>query len=237
MKILIAGDSWNFGYGVDEKDRWSSLLSPAHEVTNISSPGAGNDYIRDTIMRNYNYPDLLIVGWSGTGRKYKNPIIPKGDELFEMVDCDNPSAEIAQLRLDYFQSHTVDDLLRDFSKTVQEVEDLPCKVLHYTVFGEKITNQVKYKLDTSMLEYLASFCNKKFLFDMPIFEFDYLHETSFELVRQFMELSEVHDWEYGCFERELLRLEKNPYFLDCGHPSECGHQIWSKRIEQEISRI
>lgn len=236
MKILIAGDSWNFGYGVNEKDRWSSLLSSVHDVTNIATPGAGNDFIRDSIMRNYNYPDLLIVGWSGIARKYLNPMRPRPDEFFEMV-WPNPTAEQSQYRLDYFQSHSINDLVTDFKKCVQEIEDLPCKVLHYTVFGEKIPMQVQHKLDASMLEYLAALAGKKFLFDMPVFEFDFLHKNNFELVRQFMQKSEICDWEYGCFERELVRLEKSSYFLDCGHPSEIGHQNWGKLIEQKIQSI
>lgn len=237
MKILVAGDSWNRGYGVEENEKWTSLLGH-HDILNVSVSGSGNNAIQRQIMGNYNYPDLIIVGWSSIGRKYLTPNRPRYEEFFELSYNPDAPENLKQQRLDYFQSANISDLIEDFKKIVQEVEDLPCKVLHYTVFGEEIPIDVKHKLDISMLEYLASCNGNKFLFDIPMFEYDYLHENTYTLAENIMKRHPNNeDWEYACFERELVILEKNEYFLDCGHPSPLGHRSWSEKIEQEIQRI
>jgi lysophospholipase L1-like esterase len=57
MKILICGDSWTAGYGVNPDQAWPNLLGK--EFNNTSTWGASNQCIRDHFLKNYN--DLQTI--------------------------------------------------------------------------------------------------------------------------------------------------------------------------------
>ena len=238
MKILVAGDSWNYGYGLDSPftERWDSLLE-GHEIKNVSISGSGNALIERMIMEHYDNHDLIIVGWSSVQRVYL-PGIPRPQKLVELVLDSEKSDEVLQARLDFFQyESSYDKMFKDFKKQIRNVESLPCKVIHFTVFGDKFPVEVKHKIDKSFLEFLANLGGYKFLFDIPFFEYGFLMDTETHLIETFCDNHFPKDWRYACYERELPILDECKYFLVCGHPSKLGHIEWSKRIEQEISKL
>ena len=238
MKILIAGDSWNYGYGLDNpfRERWDALLE-GHEIKNISTPGAGNSLIERMIMQHYDNHDLIIVGWSSVQRRYL-PGIPKPENLVELVLDLEKNEDILQARLDMFEiGSAYDDMFHDFKKQIRNVESLPCKVMHFTVFGDNFPVDVKHKLDVSFLEFLSNLGGYKFLFDIPFYESGFLKDTNTRLIEKFCDLHFPKDWRYACYERELPVLDGCKYFLECGHPSKLGHLEWSKKIEKEIHSL
>jgi hypothetical protein len=240
MRILVAGDSWNFGFGVEEKDRWTSLLR-GHDVTNISEPGSGNARIERKILEEWDYHDLIIVGWSSVSRIYLEKTNPKPFRMIELV-CDTNSGkdnpELIQARIDYFESTgTYERMFNDFRKQIKCIEGLPCKVLHYTVFGDHFPVKVKHKLDVSFLEYLSNLGGYKFLFDIPFYESGFLINDKNNMIEKFCDNNFPETWKYACYERELPVLDRCKYFLECGHPSELGHKAWSTKIESTIHSL
>lgn len=75
MKILISGCSfthWPDAPGSSKNICWPSHLPGGHEITNIAEPGAGNQYIANSIVRAIcerpGHYDLVLVMWSGVSR-------------------------------------------------------------------------------------------------------------------------------------------------------------------------
>jgi len=235
MRVLVAGDSWTAGWGVKSNESWSQLLPEEYEVTNIAESGSGNQKIARRILECWDYHDLIIVGWSSMGRVYQE------NHFIDMIElCYSPdhSQDLQTHRLEYFEKATIDTLRKVSSKCIREVEGLPCKVLHFTVFGDSLPAQVKHSADVSYMEYLANASGYKFLLDIPIFEYDYLSENNIDLITGFAKRSNFPVyWREAIIERELPRLDNIDHQLMCGHPSAIGHEIWSKKIIETLNEI
>lgn len=243
MRILVAGDSWTAGYGVDEKDRWSSrLIENGHDVTNVAISGSGNAVIEREILENWDYHDLIIVGWSSVSRVYLDST-PRPTRMIEIVMDENNNSggsvpENLQARVDFFEGcNSFEKMFYDFKKQIKNIETLPCNVLHFTVFGDKLPVKVKHKLDISYIEFLANLGGYNFLYDLPFFEYGFLNNDVNGVIEKFCDTHFPKDWKYACYERELPVLDGCKYFLMCGHPSELGHKEWSAKIEQTIHTL
>ena len=232
MKVLVAGDSWTEGYGVPSNKTWDNYLPKEWNVTNVGLNGKGNRKIAGNIRQYFDDHDLIIVGWSSPGRiswGYDN----LDDCKIEVHYNPEDSMELKAKRLEYFETVTSDTLRKNFSKCILEIEGLPCKVIHFSVFGDSLPVEVKYSVDISYVEYLANLAGYEFLLDIPMWEYDYLHKDNVDIVKNIARNSGWSaDWELACFERELpkIHIERNPYQLKCGHPSILGHEKWGKKI-------
>lgn len=71
MKLLAVGDSFTYGEELDDRlDSWPHILGNAikYQVTNLGSPGVGNEYILRTAVDNYEEHEIVIVAWSHFAR-------------------------------------------------------------------------------------------------------------------------------------------------------------------------
>ena len=225
MRVLVAGDSWTSGYGVESQQTWNNYLPKHWDVTNVGEPGAGNRNIASNIRHYFDDHDLIIVGWSSPGRIDECEI--------EVHYRPEASMELQAKRLEYFETVTSDTLRKNFSKYILEIEGLPCKVIHFSVFDDSLPVEVKHSVDISYMEYLANLAGYEFLLDIPMWEYDYLHKDNVDIVKNIARNSGWSaDWELACFERELpkIHIERNQYQLECGHPSVLGHEKWGMKI-------
>jgi lysophospholipase L1-like esterase len=71
MNILAVGDSFTYGYELEDRDNaWPNVLARKLNatVTNLGKPGGGNtQMVRNIVEHATNY-DLVVVGWSSPGR-------------------------------------------------------------------------------------------------------------------------------------------------------------------------
>jgi hypothetical protein len=71
MKLLTVGDSFTYGDELEDLlDAWPYVLGNAikYQVTNLGSPGTGNDLILQSAIDNYEEYDIVIIAWSHFAR-------------------------------------------------------------------------------------------------------------------------------------------------------------------------
>lgn len=229
MNIGYVGDSWTHGWGIENrKDTWPFIVSSYFSSEPIVRGGHGyrnEDILRETIeLIDSNIQlDLLIIGWSGVSR-------------IENFSLSYSPEEDTQERKKWFDSHTVEDLLSRWSNQIKivnnktSVKNLP--IIHFSVFGDKLQNSVDNFLENSFLEYLATSQKSNLSYNIPIFEFDFLHEKNI-VAENFLSKSLDDTWKLACAEREDLRPSK--FFLPCGHPNKDGHNVWANNIIKYIT--
>jgi hypothetical protein len=222
MKLLICGDSWSKGYGVNLHESWPNFLNC--EFVNVAKNGSTNRQIVEQFLTNYNNTfDAAIIGWSGATRFRKN------DRLNEFSSVD-------QSTIKYFSNKSLNDILKCWDhciNTVSKTSTVP--VIHYSVFGDIPLSTHKNFLEESFLEYLANASNIFFKYSIPIFEFDWLNNKNYKLTKVFGEKYFNKNWERACVEREQIRPSK--YFLICGHPNKDGHKVWASYIKEVLNDI
>ena len=221
--ILIGGDSWTYGYDVDESDRWSSHIHNA-TIANVAKSGADNKSIANAIeqeyVRNNHGFDLIIVVWSSMSR-----VSGKGQFVNER---DRKKLKNVSLR----------DMIMGFGKQVRIVEDLGTPVLHCTVFGDNFPFDVKHYHPTSMLEYLSRLSGYEWYLKIPFYESGMLYKDNEEFTKTFADKYFQDDWKYAIMEREMILIDKCfDYFLPCGHPNPEGHKQWSHVINERIREL
>ena len=231
MKILCIGDSWTKGYGIENINQtWPHVLQSitGHEVTVVANHGARNEQMllwAETELTEKNY-DLAVIGWSGITRKAAWSLSYNQDEEVD-------SAE----RAEFFRTHSVRKLQHYWMIQRRKVEMVArskkTNVVHFSVFGDDPFPD-KFNL-LSCLEHLANEEGIYFKHSIPVFEFDFLHENNI-VTQEFARRNFDSDWERACVEREEVRFNKHKtLFLDCGHPSAKGHEVWAKYIKSSMN--
>jgi len=220
MKILICGDSWTSGYGVDYKDSWPNLIGYGYIDT--SEIGASNDLIVTRFLENYNDTyDAVIIGWSGVTRFWDG-------KARDFSSVDNNVVE-------YYKDKSLNDILVNWDNQISKIlETAKVPVIQYSVFGDIPINK-DYFLEKSYLEFLANKSGVFFNYQIPIFEFDWLNENNLKMTESFGEKYFPRKWKRACVERENLR--GTGYFLDCGHPTAEGHKLWAEYIKEKLNDI
>jgi hypothetical protein len=215
MMILCLGDSWCRGWGIDHESlTWPYLLGSMtqHDILVKAEHGATNwditSWAQELIPQHQ--PDVVLIGWSGISRR------PFGSLSYS-------ADEVSDERAKFFASQTVKSLQNTWQlqRTLVRAQAIkhPTLIYQWSVFGDH-TGQEPL---VSCLEYLAG---HRFKYQLPIFEFDFLHESN-HVTQQFAHRCFDSSWIKACVERESLRLESQDNFLPCGHPSEQGHKVWA----------
>jgi len=224
MKIHCVGDSWTNGFSIEDKnDTWPFILAKNLDcqVEVTAFDGADNESIFNACMTVSGH-DLLIVGWSGVSR-----IIDKSLPYYKQFSLSYVPDEDTPKRHEWFNNHSLDDILDIWEHQISQVEKNHKHVLMYSTFGDRLKVEHSSMLTTSFLEYLGS----KFEYEIPIYEFDFLHENN-KLTHDFASKYFSNDWERACVERENLRNTEN--FLNCGHPTIVGHRHWAEYLTNII---
>lgn len=224
MRILVCGDSWTEGYGLDPKKAWPNLLGC--EVVNVANSGSSNRMILNQFCNEYNNDfDAAIVGWSGVTRYHHN------DMSFDFSGAKN-----YKLRNDFFKNKTIEDLENDFLSFNDTVNSLckqhNIKLIKFSVFGDFKYLWDQYYTDLSFLEFLSKKQGQEFNYSIPFFEFDFLSEANFKNTSRFAKKYFEKNWEKAIIERNEIR--PGEYFLPCGHPNEKGHAAWAEYIKEYI---
>ena len=135
------------------------------------------------------------------------------------------------------QRSTIDDLRSQWFDYLNQIESLPCNVIHFTVFGDELP-PVKNKIDKSYLEYLANDSGYNFLYPIPTFEFGLLQKESVKSMEILFQNSGVEDYKLACFERDKIQLDfTSPNFQICGHPTHIGHMKWGEEVNRAIRSL
>jgi hypothetical protein len=236
MKILAAGDSWTRGYSLAPNENcWPQYLSEMldADVTVTAFLGASNQEIYNNVVNSLNKDryDLVIVGWSGVSRINNNQ--------FSLSYAKN---EDTLTRLNYFKTHSLDDLFKQQHKLIKNVYKLcknNSKVIQWSVFGDRCITDDPLCLSVSALEFLAEIQQKKkFKYDIPLFEFDFLHDNNHVLSKVFAKKYFNNTWKQACVEREEVRLgEDKLLFFNCGHPNTVGYKLWADYLTTKIKEI
>jgi lysophospholipase L1-like esterase len=238
MKILAVGDSWTRGYGLEPTEKcWPGYLSEMlnTEVVRVAANGASNQDIYDNLIKLFNkdHYDLVIVGWSGVSRIGSNPQFS-----LSYVKKEDTSA-----RLKYFKTHSLDDLINQQNKLIKKVHSLcsknNSKVIQWSVFGDQCITKNSLCLSESAFEFLAEIQEKKkFKYEIPIFEFDFLHDNNYVMSTIFAEKYFNSTWKQACVEREEVRLRNDrTLFFNCGHPNTSGYKLWAEHLVSKIKEI
>jgi len=220
MNILIGGDSWTHGYGVDESERWTSLVHGA-TITNVAESGFDNTQIANSVIKEHkacadNSFDLIIVCWSSMSRF-------KGCHF---VDSKNHKK---------LKNVALKDMIMNFGQQVRKVEDLSTPVLHCTVFGDNFPFNVNNFLPLSFLEHLSMLSGYEWYLRIPFYESGMLQKDNEEFTTSFATKYFQDDWKYAIIEREMILLDKcRNHLLECGHPNPAGHKEWSYVINERI---
>lgn len=219
-KILICGDSWTEGYGLDSSENWTNFID--YDVVSVAVSGASNEDILNQFLNNYNDSyDAVIIGWSGITR------IRVGSFM-------NWFCAVEDRTIEYFKNTSLSDILDNWETYIQTVLlTATVPVLQYSVFGDKPKVMHKSFLKNSYLEYLADCSNNSFEYKIPIFEFDWLNEQNYKVTKPFAVKYFDRNWEKACVERENIRPSK--YFQNCGHPNAAGHKKWASFINKQIN--
>lgn len=222
-KILICGDSWTEGYGLDYKLAWPFYL--IHDVVNVAKSGSTNQQILEQFKENYSIDiDLVIIVWSGCTRHcVKN-------EVYEFSTIHKQSAS-------FFKTKSLQNLLQVWESYIDEILKISTvPVLQYSVFGDQPTKEYPNFNKKSFLEYLANDQGVFFKYQIPIFEFGWLSKNNYDnFTKDFGKKYFPKKWKKACIERETIRDSKN--FLICGHPSEEGHKVWASFIKNEVDKF
>jgi hypothetical protein len=221
MKLLICGDSWTGGYGVQPNEAWPNLLGT--EFINTSKWGATNNCIKEQFLDSYNNNyDAVIIGWSGVTRFWKNA-------LYDF-------SSVNETTLNYYKDKTLNDILYTWDNHIKFIlEKSKVPVIQFSVFGDCPLIKYDNFLDKSYLEFLANKQNTYFKYNIPIFEFDWLNENNLLLTEEFGKKYFPKNWKRACVERENIRSTK--YFLGCGHPNSEGHKLWAQHIKGVLDDI
>lgn len=234
MRILVGGDSWTKGWGLDfemGQAPWPSYLDGNNEVKNVSQSGDSNSIICQEIKSAYhkNKPDLIIVGWTSVLR-----CGTKRGNIGNPWELSDPGTEWLANK---YQRSTIDDLRSQWFDYLNQIESLPCNVIHFTVFGDELP-PVKNKIDKSYLEYLANDSGYNFLYPIPTFEFGLLQKESVKSMEILFQNSGVEDYKLACFERDKIQLDfTSPNFQICGHPTHIGHMKWGEEVNRAIRSL
>jgi lysophospholipase L1-like esterase len=226
--ILTIGDSWTKGYGLANKTHsWPYVLSKLTSVPiKVSArSGADNDSIGENAIKSYRKykPDIVIIGWSGISRirHSKKPYVQYS--LSQVPNEDIPA------RKEFFKNSTLNNLSKKWIEQIEMVEqNVDARVIHFSVFGDQHSTKHKNLLEKSMLEFIAEKQKTNFKYNIPIFEFDFLHQDNL-VAKKFCKRELGRDWKRACVERENLRSSK--MFFDCGHPNQKGHAVWADYIK------
>ena len=229
--ILVLGDSWTDGYGIDKKKSWPSLLAKItkREVSTVAHCGTDNeticDYAVDNIVK-YK-PEICIIGWSGITR------IKQSDIPYIQFSLSQVPEEDTTNRAEYFANCTLDKIRENWLWQINTVKQAckNTKLIMFSVFGDQHLLGTDDLLKISMLEYLADRQNTQLQYHIPVFEFDFLHEDN-KVAEEFASREFDKNWQRACVEREDLRGTK--FFLDCGHPTSAAHMAWAKYMSKQI---
>lgn len=226
MKILCCGDSWTQGWGIDETNRWTSML-PDATVKNFAIGGASNFEIKHQLISNLNKDyDVVIIGWSGVSR-YR----------YQKYSFDFSGANDFEFRNSFFEKKSLKSMEDDFLNLNKEVNDT-CKrykikkLIKFSVFGDFKYLWDEHYTQDSFLDYLSAAQGNIFNYSIPFFEFDFLSECNYKNTKSFAKKYFEKNWDRAIIERNEIRPGK--YFLPCGHPNEQGHRIWSEYIKKYI---
>lgn len=232
MIIAAYGDSWTKGFDLTLSEQcW-----PEHLANNLNcnlfkdaNCGADNQSILERFKKTVQKikPDIAIIGWSGITRiRHQRWPTYKQYSLSWVPD------EHCSAREKYFRSHNLTDLTSAWIKQIDQAEEIckqiNCKLINFSVFGDQHAVDDSRILDCSALEYIASCQGPTFKYNIPIFEFDFLHENN-DVTYNFAKNNFKKDWMKACVEREDLRDTK--LFFNCGHPNEAGYIKWAKYLQ------
>jgi hypothetical protein len=230
MKILCIGDSWTSGYGIEKiENTWPYVLGTmtGSEIIVGARCGADNKSISinaKNLVKKHK-PDLCIVGWSGVTRYSKR---------HDQFSLSYVLPELGQKRKKWFADHSMNDILEIWNSQIHEINNLSIPVLMFSVFGDRPNCSHKNFLKISFLEYLANKQGVIFKYDIPLFEFGFLHESN-TVTENFAKKYFPETWQYACVEREQLR--DTEYFFNCGHPNEKGHHAWAGYLKDTICQL
>ena len=230
MKIVCVGDSWTKGWDIDPIDAWPQVLGRKinAEIIVGANGGSDNETITKTAEKlvKKHRPDLCIIGWSGVTRYFKSKFLSSEQFSLSYVE-----PELSAKRDQWFEDHSLNDILDTWEYYMSRVTSLGVPVIMFSVFGDTPARKHIEFLDNSFLEFLANLQGVKFKYQIPIFEFGFLHKDN-TTTEKFAEKYFDKKWQYACVEREELRDSK--YFLNCGHPNEAGHSAWAEYLESII---
>ena len=249
MKILVAGDSWTWGWNVDH--RWWHNLEDTQEpekitknaiyygdITCVANCGDSNSVIDQEVHKicREEHFDLIIVGWTSMLRVHDT----RGAIAVHYNEITDENREEMEKLYEFFRKTPIDSLQKKMYEHIQSVESIPTKVLHFSIFGDDLGN-VEHKMDISFLEYLANDNGYEFIHSIPTFEFGMLLNHRYELMKSIFETkADIYPtWELAAFERDKIQLDfpKTDNFQVCGHPSEKGHKLWGKKINNAIRSL
>jgi hypothetical protein len=230
MKIVCVGDSWTKGWDIDPACTWPIILGKKlnAEIIVGANPGSDNETITKTAQRlvKKHKPDLCIIGWSGVTRYFESKLFRSTQFSLSYVE-----PELSDKRDQWFENHSLTDILDIWEYQISRVSGMGVPIIMFSVFGDKPARSHLNFLDKSFLEYLANRQGVNFRYNIPIFEFGFLHEDN-RTTEKFATRYFNNKWQYACVEREELRDSK--YFLNCGHPNIEGHSAWAEHLLEFI---
>jgi hypothetical protein len=227
--ILATGDSWTYGYGIQNRHAWPHVLSNLLEmpVTVSARPGEDNETICENTIEYVKRldPKIVIIGWSGVSR------IRHSKKPYIQYSLSQVPSEDTEHRKQFFKNSNIKELSSIWQSQIDRVNSVCNNVLHFSVFGDQHCASADNLLKTSMMEYVANAQKIKFQYSIPIFEFDFLHQDNI-VAEEFCNREFNNNWIKACVEREELRDTK--LFFNCGHPKEKGHRRWAKHLRSML---
>lgn len=230
MKILCVGDSWTRAYGVETHQSWPQVLNQIteHDIDVLAWDGARNDELLNALLKSLDHynPNLIIIGWSGITRFDDFSLCYS---LEENVDSEQ--------RHKFFTDKSLFDIQRIWYRQRKLINTIAkqksIEVAHFSVFGDDPGGGEELNL-SPFLNWLAEQQDIKFKYNIPIFEFDFLHENN-KITYEFADKYFGKDWIKACVEREQIRIENQSMFLNCGHPNARGHSLWAHYVKNKLN--
>jgi len=240
VNILIAGDSWTYGYGIDDKTKiWPHVLSENLNSTYIlaAKSGASNQEIFQEsvsiIEQQKQKLDIVIIGWSGISRIIQNI----SNHFYSFCLSYDPN-EDTDVRRKWFDEHSLQFLFDKWEKEITDIYDLcskySIKMVNFSVFGDRFPINVSTTLDISFMEFLSKSDGYTFEYKIPLFEFDFLHEKNIT-AKKFLSTYLNRDWELACAEREIWYGRTK--VLQNGHPTVESHKLWANYLTKKVKEI
>lgn len=228
MKIACFGDSWTDGWGIQENEKWCTLIEkaiPNCTVQNFGVSGVSNETIHHIATTEQEIFDVYIFCWTSIVRQET----PEG-----MMDFSYVEDHLLQNRINFYKQYSLQDLFNIWEEKILDVNKkfYKSKVLHFSVFGDTPVQTIDNFYNPSMLELLSSLQGNNFQYNIPTFEFDWLYDNNLPLTEPFAKKYFDSEWKKAIIEREDIRPGK--YFLDCGHPNKLGHRAWAEYVKQYI---
>lgn len=249
MDILISGCSftrWPEKPGSDKNICWPAYLDPKYSVTNLAEPGAGNQYIANSVIRTISENPgkfrMVLIMWSGVSRLdfLTDLSDPDWHALFDSfgfyrrVDsCPNDLGYIfSGGQIGPWINH---DATKDLFKNMYMVSsDLS---LAYQNLMEIVKTQ--YYLKAKNIPYLFMSYVNYWVHDKrhisPNGDFGVLSHPQ---LRSLVNDIDFSSWLFANDEKECIydmAKKRNDYYGDKFHPGIATHQDWAKLVNQRLA--